>query len=338
MGAALGRRTLDGAHREFGEALGIEQRSEGGVTIPWIALADPAEVPAIFKRASTLGAAFDNAEVMQAALTHVFNPALATYLGLAPMAVSSGTAIFPKMGDAGAAGQYAQGGAVAAPDDTPWTTIKLDPKRASAAVSWQAEDVLAYPPLANALRTHLRAKLVDHLDSQVCVGDGTGQNLTGLRSQLAQPAAVADETTFAAYQLLAANLIDGLHQTEEDQVQFAARDQTLKHMAGKVSAGDAIVNALRYLKATVTVRASQKIPAAPAAGNRIHNAEILAFKPTNAFNRSPAAWPVWAGIQAVSDPYSQAGKAETQLFLHAFQNFDVIDAGAFARLAVRIAA
>ena len=338
FGPALAGRPLDGAHRELGEALGISQRDEPGVTMPWLAFVDPGAVPEMFKRASTLGAAFDNQEVMQAALLHVFDPALAVFLGLSPTSVASGTAIFPKMGEAGTVAQHAQDSAVAAPDDTPWTTIKLDPKRASAAISWQMEDVLAYPPLANQLRTHLRARLAEHMDTQVVVGDGRGQNLTGLRSQLAQPAAVANETTFAQYQLLAADLIDGLHQTEENQVRFAARDQTLKHMASKVSAGDAIVNGLRYLRATVEIRASQKIPAAPAAGARQHNAELLAYRQNNAFNRSPAAWPVWGGVQAVMDPYSQAGKVETALYLHSFHNFDVIDDAAFARLAVRIAA
>ena len=338
MGAALAGRTLEGAHREFGEALGITQRDEPGVTLPWLAMVPPADVPEIFKRASTLGAAFDNEDAMQAALLNVFNPALATFLGLTPTAVRSGSAVFPKLGDPGNAAHYAQDGAVSAPDDTPWTTISMDAKRASAAVSWQAEDVIKYPPLVNQLRAHLRAKLVDLMDTQAVVGDGAGQSLTGLRSQLAQPAAVADETTFAVYQQLAANLIDGVHQTEENQVRMVARDQTLKHASGKVSAvSDG--TALRYLRATIELRASQKIPAAPTgAGARQHNAEILAFKPANAFNRSPAAWPVWAGIQAVVDPYSQAGKAETILFLHSFANFDLIDSAAFARVAVKIAA
>ena len=338
MGAAMAGRPLDGAHKELGEALGIEQRNEPGVTLPWLAFVEPSAVPDMLKRASTLGAAFDEQEMMQAALLHVFDPAVAMFLGLSPTSVAAGEAIFPKMGAAGTVGQYAQDSAVSAPDDTPWTTIKLAPKRASAAISWQMEDVIAYPPLANQLRTHLRAKLADFMDSQATVGDGSGQSLTGLRSQLTQPAAVSAETTFAGYQLLAANLIDGLHQTEEAGVQFVARDETLKHMASKVSGGDAIVNALRYLKATVTVRASQKIPAAPTSGGRSHNAELLAYKPNNAFNRSPAAWPVWSGVQAVLDPYSDAGKAETALYLHAFHNFDTIDDNAFARLAVRIAA
>ena len=331
-------KALDGAHAEFGEALGIHQRDEPGVTMPWVSLANPADVPEMFTRASTLGAGFDNQELTQAALLHVFNPALATFLGLAPQAVGAGTAIFPKMGNPGAAAGFAQDAAVAAPDDTPWTTISLDAKRFSAAVSWQMEDVIKYPPLAGQLRAHLRMKLMDLLDTQVCVGDGSGQNLTGLRSQLAQPAVVAAEQTFAGYQLLAANMIDGVHQAEENQIRFVARAQTLMHMAAKVSGGDAVVNALRYLKATVEVRASQKIPAAPAAGNRAGNAEMLAFKMGHGFNRSPAAWPVWSGIQAVTDPYTQAGKAETILFLHGFANFDVIDGAAFARIANKITA
>lgn len=339
IGFAVDRRDPDGAHKELAEVFQVERRSGEGVDIPWYAFLDDAAVADIEKRASTLGAEFDNEQRLQAALTHTFNPATMTDVGITPTSVPSGTATFVKMVDAGTAGQYAQGAPVAPPDDTPFTTIQLDAKRASAAISWQLEDSIRYPMIASQLRAHLRAKLIDVMDTQVLSGDGTGANLTGLINQLAQPAAVSDEATFAAYQLLAANLIDGLHQREESQVRFLVRDQTVKHMASKVSAGDAIVNALRYLQATVTIRASQKVPAAPTSGQRAGNATVLAYRPDNAFNRSPAAYPVFGGgPRAVMDPYTQAGKAETQLFLHGFHNFDLIDAGAWNRGAVKITA
>ena len=110
-------------------------------------------------------------------------------------------------------------------------------KRVSARMSVRQEDVIAIglAGFESALRMNLEAVLSDALDDQIVQGDGTGDNLSGLLSLLANPAdptSVPDWEDWAEQQ---AALVDGLWATTLKEVAMLVGPATYRKAAATFS-------------------------------------------------------------------------------------------------------
>ena len=142
---------------------------------------------------------------------YVFSGSIAQRLGIAMPTVGTGTHGELTITTPLTAGAKAKGAAVES-TAAELTAVTATPRRISARLSLQAEDIAlvgtdSYEP---ALRENLSAALSDQYDAQCINGDGQAPNVNGLRNQLTRPTnptAVADFDLFLA---AVAAQIDGL--------------------------------------------------------------------------------------------------------------------------------
>ena len=190
-------------------------------------------------------------------------------------------------------------------------------KRVSARMSVRQEDVIAIglAGFESALRMNLEAVLSDALDDQIVQGDGTGDNLSGLLSLLANPAdptSVPDWEDWAEQQ---AALVDGLWATTLKEVAMLVGPATYRKAAatfqGTTDKGE--LSAASYLMAQGGGFWTSKRMPAEDGTSKVQQAIAI----RSGLNVRAAVLPSWGRMQ-IADPYTGAGKAERYLTLHVF--------------------
>ena len=140
----------------------------------------------------------------------VFAPSIAAFMGIDMPQVQTGTFGQARISTSLRAGAKAKGSGAAA-SEASFTVATATPKRISARLDFQAEDVAAagVSNFEAALRQNLQMALSAELDEELITGDGSGAHLIGLIKALADPA--ADTTTLSFDHGLdkLADLIDG---------------------------------------------------------------------------------------------------------------------------------
>ena len=198
---ALSGQQVAGAEAELRAAAGVT-----GIPLELWDTPQPTEQRASTEAPGTAGVNLDRIRPA------VFANSIAPRLGIEMPRVESGTYASATINASLTAAARIKGGDADATAAT-FTVSTVTPKRISARLSIQAEDVAAVGQ-ANfeaILRENLSLVLSDELDDQAINGDGTAPNLTGIFERLgdpvAAPTAVADFDAFAAAH---AGGIDGL--------------------------------------------------------------------------------------------------------------------------------
>lgn len=244
----------------------------------------------------------------------VFAPSIAGRLGIDMPRVMSGTYAEARISTALTAGAKAAGAeaeATAAAFTVETTTVK----RVSARMAIRAEDV-ASVGAANfeaSLRQNLSLALSDELDKQALSGDGTGANISGIFTELSDPANPSDKATFDSVIATYANLVDGLWATTLKDVgcvvgpatyQLAEQTfQTADNYAGETS----VAAYLRMNAGGMWTNSRM-----PAAASNVQQA--IAYRMGQGGIRK-AVCPHWGNI-GIEDVYTGAAKAERYLSFH----------------------
>ena len=202
--AALEGRQVDGAEAELRSAAGVSG-------IPLELWDVPQEIEqrqtdAATSAPGTTGISLDRIRPA------VFANSIATRLGVEMPRVMSGTYASATITTSLSAGAKAKG---AVQDSTAagFTVTSVTPKRISARLSIQIEDVAAVGQanFESTLRENLSLVLSDQLDQQAINGTGTAPNLTGIFQRLTDPtAAPSAVATFDDFASAHAGGIDGL--------------------------------------------------------------------------------------------------------------------------------
>ena len=244
----------------------------------------------------------------------VFAPSIAGRLGIDMPRVMSGTYAEARISTALTAAAKAAGAeaeATAAAFTVETTTVK----RVSARMAIRAEDV-ASVGAANfeaSLRQNLSLALSDELDKQALSGDGTGANISGIFTELSDPANPSDKATFDSVIATYANLVDGLWATTLKDVgcvvgpatyQLAEQTfQTADNYAGETS----VAAYLRMNAGGMWTNSRM-----PAAASNVQQA--IAYRMGQGGIRK-AVCPHWGNI-GIEDVYTGAAKAERYLSFH----------------------
>ena len=141
----------------------------------------------------------------------VFANSIAPRLGIEMPRVQSGTYASATIETSLAAEPKAKGADAEATAAT-FTVTAVTPKRISARLSIQIEDIAAVGQanFESILRENLALVLSDELDQQAINGDGSANGLTGIFERLTDPAAPAGVADFDAFAAAHAGGIDGL--------------------------------------------------------------------------------------------------------------------------------
>ena len=220
--AALSGRQVDGAEAELRAAAGIND----GIPLELWDMPAPIErrADAATGTPGTVGVNLQPIQPM------VFAASIAPRLGIAMPRVETGTYASATITTALTAGPKAKGAAQEA-TAAGFTVTSASPKRVSARLSIQIEDVAAVGQanFESILRENLALVLSDALDDQAINGDGQAPNLTGIFQRLADPAAPGAVADFDAYAAAHAGGVDGLWANTIKDVGIVVGPATYRH-------------------------------------------------------------------------------------------------------------
>ena len=179
MLARMQGRAVTGAEAELCAAAGVQ-----GIPLELWDVPATAEQRAATEAPGTVGVNLD------AIRPAVFANSIAPRLGIEMPRVMSGTYASATIATSTAAAALAKGGVADATAAT-FTVTAVTPKRISARLSLQIEDIAAVGQanFESILRENLALVLSDELDEQVITGNGTAPNLTGILERLSAPSA-----------------------------------------------------------------------------------------------------------------------------------------------------
>ena len=209
--ARLKGHRLDGAESEYRESCGIV--GDGDWPIDQFEVDRPLERRETELRvdAATAAPAAGLGATLAPVQPFLFAPSIAPMLGIDIPSVGSGAYSTATITTALTAAAKAKG---AAQESTAavLTTATANPRGLTARLSLNLEDIAAIGTenFEAALRENARMVLSDEYDKQCVVGDGTGDNVTGLVKQLTDPADPGAVATFDAFVAAFADQIEGL--------------------------------------------------------------------------------------------------------------------------------
>ena len=177
--ARMQGRAVTGAEAELQAAAGVQ-----GIPLELWDVPATAEQRAATEAPGTVGVNLD------AIRPAVFANSIAPRLGIEMPRVMSGTYASATIATSTAAAALDKGGVADATAAT-FSVIAVTPKRISARLSLQIEDIAAVGQanFESILRENLALVLSDVLDEQVITGNGTAPNLTGIFERLSAPTA-----------------------------------------------------------------------------------------------------------------------------------------------------
>ena len=198
--AALEGRQVDGAEAELRSAAGVS-----GIPLELWDVPAETEERAATEAPGTVGVNLDRIRPT------VFANSVAPRLGIEMPRVMSGTYASATIADSLTAAAKAKGADADASAAT-FTVTSVTPKRISARLSIQIEDVAAVGQanFESILRENLSLVLSDELDDQAINGDGSSNGLVGIFNRLTDPSAPGAVADFDAFAAVHAAGIDGL--------------------------------------------------------------------------------------------------------------------------------
>ena len=293
--AAIERKSLDGAEKEFNESLKVALDR-----VPLDMLANPEDGQAE-ARAVTDAPSTTVVSQPRPAVPAAFVNSIAARLGVS-MPQVSGVVAYPKVdtAPAGGGGFLAKGGTADATAGT-ISVATRKAKRIAGRLTLAAEDRAILPQIENILRPALVDQLNDALDAAILTGNGSSDNLSGL-FQVATDVAVGSATiTWSSWNGLLVALVDGVYATGLDEVSVIIGSDTYKVLddlfltnPGNYSAWDRARDKAR------TALVSNRMPAKASNGQK---ALVLKHGKPRAIEL-----PTFNSLELLVDPYTGSGE------------------------------
>ena len=342
LAAAMGGRVVDGPEAEFAAACGAPA---GQIPLDLFEPDRPVEhrADAASPAPSTTG------QTVHPIQPYVFAASIAGRLGITMPTVGSGSHSWARVSTALTAGAKAKGGA-AESTAAALTAVTASPRRISARLTIQAEDVAAIgtETFEPALRSNLQGALADEYDGQCIAGDGQAPNVAGLVGQLTAPTAPTEVAGFDAFVSAFADQIDGLWASTMRDVSMVANVDAYKRSAktfrdkvidaankGAASLGD--TSAADYLAShTGGWSTAKRMPATPSSGARQNIADAIVRRSGRSL--LAAVHPVWGSMQ-IDDIFTDSASATRHVTLHVLVGDKVliVQPDAYTRAAFKVA-
>lgn len=334
LAAALSGRVPAGAEAEYAAA----EEVEAGIPLGMFE-----DDPRVEKRADapTPAPATGTGINLTAIVPAIFNRSVAGSLNIEMPRVGTGAYGVPRLTTSLTAGWKAPG----ADTDSTAGAITVDQvtaHRISARMSIRMEDVanVGMPDFEAALMANLTRVMSDVLDKAILNGDGTSDQIEGLRHGLTDPTAAAATVTWNTGLAAVANLVDGTWALSMPDVRLLVGPNTyqlFETLFRDNGAGvEAEISLAAYLRAHAGgVRTNGQMPAVAAGGAAANKQRAIAFRAGQMGVRT-AAMPAWNSL-AIEDPYTGAGRAERYFTMAALVgDVVVINAGAYSELEFQV--
>ena len=321
MNSVVADRVIDGAEGELNKELRLADN-----VVPLEALEDRADA---VSPQNAAGAALPYGTVNTSTapmLSRVFTQTDSAFLGVSMPMVPAGERVYPVMTDGTVAEMEARGGK---PDAAAakFAVVNATPHRLTGRYVFDLEGVAELGAgLEATLRSDLRMEMGYQMDRQVLLGDGTGANVKGLLTALADTgypdtAAAQTQLDWANLKELPITYLDGKYARTEAAFRLLVGKSTYQRARAVYrtdASGDSMDAIAELMRLGTTVRQSFQLPAQTAilsgASKRQEHA-LLAAEP------GAAVAPVWQGITLIRDPYTNAGEGQVVLTAHMLFDF-----------------
>ena len=283
-------------------------------------------------------------------LTRVFTMTDGAFLGVPMPTVPAGMRRYPVMVDGTDASMQARG---AGPDAgaAEFDVVDVTPKRLTGRYVFDLEGVAEMGGLLEStLRSDLRTVMGYQMDRQMLLGDGTGNNVSGILEELdleAQPGSTFsnNDPSLLTWQLckqLAYGSLDGQYLRMESDMRLLVGKDTYDLMKevyfesksigrDDTDGTDVIRNQGVALRPSYQIPAPAvaKVPPKAAKSSKKVQDAVLTTMP------SDAVMPVWQGMTMIRDPYTNAKGAQVILTAHMLFGFIFRRKNAWKRYAIR---
>lgn len=309
---------LQGAEAEFAAA--VRSANWGaGVTIPYEMLLSPEDFAEVRAesieqdrhleqfRAATTTSDHDGGTMQRNILRRLFGRSIAEFLGVRLDAVPAGQSEYPLI-TGGVAPAMAAESAAADQTKGVFTSQTLKPKRLAGQYLFTAEMMAQIGPgLETALRRDLADAVMSAQQQQICTGDGSAPNVTGLNKTFTNTTAAGKRATRSTYVGMAIGLVDGLYAYEESDIALLMSVDAFKD-AGSFVNNNTDGHAIRALRERgVAVQASTYVPGLKKGGAPAKNSKVFA-RIGNVEGSSVAA--MWPGLNVIRDNVTNAAKGQ----------------------------
>ena len=241
----------------------------------------------------------------------VFAATAAAFLGAAMPSVAAGQANFPVLTAGTTADVRSPGVALDAGAATLEVKTVL-PVRATCRYLWNVENQSLVRGYEEALAQDIRAVLSDKLDDLVINGQAAVANVSpafeGILSALTDPNDPADLSTWSDYLGAFTGRVDGKYSADGSNVRLLVNANTFQHAWDLPAGTDGRAGLLRSILPAGRFRASANMPAT----SNANVAEAVTFATGNG---QGYVNPVWRGVQAIRDPYTNASEGQVALTL-----------------------
>ena len=326
MRSAVGGQPVDGAEAELRSAYSIQESQYGGVPVP-LAILAPAE-----DRASSTTSTLSGGEPQRSIMQRLFGRGIADALGVRFDSVPAGRPSWPLLTNGAAPAATAEDAAAAAPVAPTFVTESLRPKRISARYVWTIEQAAEVSDIEAALRRDLSDALMDAQQRQLLNGNGTAPEITGIYQRLSTPADESDETDYAGYVGTLAQAVDGIHATDERQVNLLFAVDAYRHAAQVIQTGSgesATEGLMRRGRSIMATNYASAAASMQSKGNILHAG--------NDAGRGDSIAAVWPAMELIRDPYTDAASGRVRLTIHALWDaYLAFRSAAYVRVAFKL--
>lgn len=256
-------------------------------------------------------------------LRRIFLRTDAAFLRVGMPMVPPGLRRYPVMTAGTSAGMVARGAARDA-GAAKFEVVDVSPQRLTARYVFDLEGQAELSGLEATLRSDLRMAMGWQLDTEILLGDGKNNRVTGLLAQLdlTKPPGVAAGKegvvpTWVLAKQMGYGALDGLHARTESDLRMLMGKETYDHLRTLYRGANADnTDGIGVLRGQgVPLSESFQIPDPAVATFKGENAASTKKVQDLLVNMEPAAAvaPVWQGITIIRDPYSNAGEGQVIL-------------------------
>ena len=311
--AVASNRQLDGAEAELLNHHG----SLPGNAIPLAMLAADREK---FAAATIMG---DEPATTGEVLGLVFPMSVAAWCGVVGSMVPTGQRQVPVLSTGAVASVPVKGDAVGETTAT-FEVTTLAPKRISAAVRYDRSDSSTFEYLDAALRMNLRNSISDKMDAEVLTRATDPKGLLAFGTDPTKNAVAVTNMSHALTAIFAG--VDGKYASLASEIKLLLGTATYADLGSSIfDTGSGALASEKLGQVCGGVRVSANVPTKDATDGD----EALIVKGMGRRNAVSAAWD---SVEIVTDPYSDASKAEVILTAIAMFDFAILDEGGFTRL------
>ena len=309
--AAASNRHLDGAEAELQQ---LHKLAGNAIPLSMLA-ADPEK----FAAATVTG---DEPASTGEVLGIVFPQSVAAWCGVIGGTVPTGQRQVPVLSTGATAEALAKGASVTE-KTAAFAVTTLAPKRVSAAVRYAREDAATFEYMDDALRMNLRNAISDKMDAEVLTRATAPKGLLTFGADPTKNAATVSNVSHALSGIFTG--VDGKYAAMASEIKLLLGTATYAELGSSIfDTGSGALASEKLGQVCGGVRVSANVPTKAGTGE-----DALIIK---GMGRRNCVSAMWDSIEIVTDPYSDADKAEIVLTAIAMFDFAILDESGYTRL------